>query len=329
MNIPTAPVKNHTTGEFHPRSRHRSSYAFSELCAHSPTLARYIRPHPRSGGPAIDYNDPVAVKELNRALLLCHYGLTTWDLPEGFLCPPVPSRADYLHYAADLLASDGAALTLGARSALSVLDIGTGANCIFPLIGRSLYGWRFVGTDAHRTSLDWAQRLVDSNAGMPGPDIELRFQPSPDAVFRHVVTSSDRFALSVCNPPFYASEEEAERESITRIRPALDDTDTPHRRAFGGIGRELWCEGGEVVFIRRMIMESALFSENCVWFTTLVSRAGNLPAIEKSLATAGVHARRTHTMFAGQKQTRMLAWTFLPEEERRARLSPRLIGDRA
>ena len=79
---------------------------------------------------------------------------------------------------------------------------------------------------------------------------------------------------------------------------------------FGGRSHELWCDGGEVAFVRRMIAESAARPELCGWFTTLVSKSGNLPEIERALAKVRPAEVRTLVMFAGQKQSRVLAWRF-------------------
>ena len=87
---------------FHPRNKHQSSYDFPALIAALPELKEYVRPN-KYGNQSIDFFDPKAVKSLNKALLIHQYGLIDWDIPEGQLCPPVPGRADYLHFAADLL----------------------------------------------------------------------------------------------------------------------------------------------------------------------------------------------------------------------------------
>jgi 23S rRNA (adenine1618-N6)-methyltransferase len=36
-------------------------------------------------------------------LLISYYDIQKWDIPH-YLCPPIPGRADYIHYIADLLA---------------------------------------------------------------------------------------------------------------------------------------------------------------------------------------------------------------------------------
>jgi hypothetical protein len=94
----------------HPRNRHRSRYDMNALCLSCPPLQDYIVQTP-AGEPSVNFADPQAVKMLNKALLAHFYGVAHWDIPEGFLCPPVPGRADYVHHLADLLAEDREALS--------------------------------------------------------------------------------------------------------------------------------------------------------------------------------------------------------------------------
>src|SRR2546426_285023 len=89
----------------HPRNPHRARYDFAELCRSSPALAPFVG-HNNYGGESIDFANPAAVKALNQALLKKFYGVAQWDIPAGYLCPPIPGRADYLHHVADLLAAD-------------------------------------------------------------------------------------------------------------------------------------------------------------------------------------------------------------------------------
>ena len=108
----------------HARNRHRQGYDFAALAGSCPGLAVFLTKNP-VGGTTIDFADPAAVKTLNRALLTHHYGVQDWDIPPGYLCPPIPGRADYLHHLADLLAeSRGGSIQQG--SAVRVLDIGVG-----------------------------------------------------------------------------------------------------------------------------------------------------------------------------------------------------------
>jgi 23S rRNA (adenine1618-N6)-methyltransferase len=287
----------------HPRNRHRNRYDFGELTRACPELAAFVRPNPY-GDLSIDFADPDAVRTLNRALLRQAYGIR-WDLPPGFLCPPIPGRADYLHHAADLLAGGG---PIPRGEAVRVLDIGTGANCIYPLLGHREYGWRFLGSDIDPAALAWAGRMVQDN-GLSGA-IELRLQPQAGHIFQGLLRDGECFALSICNPPFHASADAA-REG-TRSKLANLGRGGALRLNFGGRGGELWCLGGELGFLRRMIAESARFPTRCRWFSSLVSRSANLPALRQALAQAGARASRTLAMAQGQKQSRILAWSFDP-----------------
>jgi len=312
--LKTTPKKtNHTKGELHPRNPHRAPYDFPQLIKSCPELKQFVRPHPIAGE-TIDFADPEAVKTLNRALLKFHYGVTHWDIPNGCLCPPIPSRADYLHYVADLLA-ESAAGVIPRGPAVKVLDIGVGANCIYPLIGTHEYGWHFVGTDIDRESVNWTNQLLAANP-VHGKKIECRHQPSPDSIFKNVVKSGETFALSLCNPPFHASPAEAAAGTLRKLKNLGGGKPPKTILNFGGQSNELWCQGGEAAFIRRIIVESTARPKLCIWFTTLVSKQGSLPAIYRELSRVGATDVRTIVMFAGQKQSRIVAWTFFPASER-------------
>jgi 23S rRNA (adenine1618-N6)-methyltransferase len=78
----------------------------------------------------------------------------------------------------------------------------------------------------------------------------------------------------------------------------------------------LWCKGGEEAFVCRMIEESR--QVRGLWFTTLISKSATLPCVYRALKKAGVMDSRTIQMAQGQKKSRIVAWTFLDEKQRRA-----------
>ncbi|MCY1289804.1 Ribosomal RNA large subunit methyltransferase F [compost metagenome] len=298
----------------HPRNRHQGRYDFAQLIKASPELERFLIINPY-GKQSLDFAAPEAVKVLNRALLKRFYGLQFWDIPAGYLCPPIPGRADYLHCLADLLATDhGGEIPRG--QAVRALDIGTGANCIYPLIGHCEYGWQFTASDIDPTALAAAQAIVQANR-LDGA-IELRRQVQPQHLFRGLLQADERFDLSLCNPPFHTSAAEAHAGSRRKWRN-LGKLD-PKRKLpvlnFGGQSNELWCEGGELGFLRRMVAESAAFGTQVRWFSSLVSKAGNLPLLEQALRKAGAHEVRVIAMAQGNKQSRLLAWSFLDAGQR-------------
>ncbi len=291
----------------HPRNRFRGGYDFPRLAARNAELARLIRPNPY-GDLSIDYADPAAVKALNRALLEDAYGLTNWDIPPGYLCPPVPGRSDYLHHLADLL-SEGGRNAIPRGEKVKVLDVGTGANCIYPLIGASEYGWRFVGTETDPAALRWAAKLVASNE-TTARLVECRLQPSSRECFRDVIRPGEAFDLSMCNPPFHASAAEAAAAAGRKRRNLGAGQIGTKGLNFGGRAGELWCPGGELGFVRRMIEQSRGYAGQCRWFTTLVSRSAHLPRFQEILRDAGAAEVRIIEMGQGQKRSRILAWTF-------------------
>jgi 23S rRNA (adenine1618-N6)-methyltransferase len=306
----------------HPRNRHRGLYDFPQLIVACPELARFVSPNAH-GDLSIDFANAQAVRALNRALLKDCYGVAGWDIPPAYLCPPIPGRADYLHVIADLLAGDNDGVI--ARGALvRGLDIGVGANGVYPLIGHSEYGWSFVGSDIDALALASLQRVVDANAGLR-EFIELRLQSSPEKIFSGVLQGNEVFDFTLCNPPFHASLDEAQEGSArkwrnlgkTPVGKSAKSDSTPSLN-FGGQEAELWYPGGELAFVRRMIAESALFPARCRWFTTLVSKAASLPAVYTALRQAGVREWQTLDMAQGQKKSRVVAWTFLDAALRKA-----------
>ena len=315
---PALPPAASTRGEkkgLHPRNRYGGRYDFAQLIAASPELAAFVAPNPY-GDESIDFADPGAVKALNRALLKYSYGITGWDLPPHYLCPAIPGRADLLHHLADLLAqSNGGVVPYG--PAIRVLDIGVGANCIYPLIGHGEYGWSFVGTDIDRAALACAQANADANYREA---IELRLQPTPLNVFKGVLQPDELFDLVLCNPPFHASIDDARTGSARKWKNLGKGAtgDKAPLLNFGGQGAELCCAGGEEGFISRMIAESAQISNTCLWFSTLVAKATNLPVVYRALKAAAVHDSRTIEVAQGQKKSRIVAWTYLNMRQQQA-----------
>ncbi|MEQ1515266.1 MAG: 23S rRNA (adenine(1618)-N(6))-methyltransferase RlmF [Usitatibacteraceae bacterium] len=295
----------------HPRNRHRGRYDFARLSEALPALKGFLVANPFDAQElTIDFANPTAVMALNSALLKVFYDVHSWSVPTGYLCPPIPGRADYVHHAADLLARDHNG-SIPRELETRVLDIGVGANCIYPLIGHHEYGWRFVGSDTDAVALQAAQQIVDANADLAAA-IELRHQTSPQKIFDGILKPDDRFDFVLCNPPFHASAQAAEAGAARKwknLGKPGNSASNP-KLNFGGQAAELWCEGGEVGFVSRMVAESAQRREQVSWFSALMSREENLPAIYAALKEVGVRRVETIDMAQGQKKSRIVAWSF-------------------
>jgi 23S rRNA (adenine1618-N6)-methyltransferase len=298
----------------HERNPHRSRYNFSELIELTPALKSYVKPN-RFGDDSINFADPHAVKELNRAILKKYYHISWWDIPDGYLCPPVPGRADYIHNLADLLARSNEG-TVPEGKKVSVLDIGVGANCIYPIVGAISYGWRFTGSDIDPVSVASSKNIVVQNEVLKGL-IEIRVQSEQRNFFKGIVQSGETYDLTMCNPPFHSSMENAQAGTRRKRENLHLEKDKTPLLNFGGQANELCCPGGEESFVSRMVKESKSFGTRCLWFTSLVSKKATLDGLYKTLKKAGALEVRTINMSQGNKVSRIIAWTFLSKEEHR------------
>jgi 23S rRNA (adenine1618-N6)-methyltransferase len=306
----------------HPRNLHREGYAFAALVVSYPALLPFVI-ETVHGSQSIDFADPLAVKALNAALLCHHYQIPLWGLPEAYLCPPVPGRADYIHYIADLLAlSNNSEIPTGKK--VVGLDIGTGANLIYPIIGSQSYGWRFIGSEIDKVASECAQMIAKANPVLTGL-VSVRHQHSSGTIFDGIIQPQDYFAFTMCNPPFFSSAEQAMQANQTKnIKLArhknkrLSGSESKgqghmefkSKSNFAGRANELYCPGGELAFISAMIKQSKNYAEQVGWFTTLVSNKDHLPPLYKQLKACGMTEMRTIAMAQGQKQSRFVAWRF-------------------
>jgi len=301
----------------HPRNQHRLRYDFKlliEKCSELKSFVFINEHHPDTSGETIDFSNPQAVKTLNKALLTTYYDIQNWDIPQNYLCPPIPGRADYIHYIADLLAESNNG-TIPTGTEVEGLDIGVGANCIYPIIGNSVYDWSFVGTDIDEKALNNCSEIIKANPKLIDA-ISLQQQVEPRFIFKNIITPEDKFAFTICNPPFHKSAEEASKGSLRKVNNLQDKKVTKAILNFGGQNAELWCEGGELAFITQMIFESAKYPMQCLWFTTLVSKQSHLKSLYKTLNKVNAADIKTIDMAQGQKTSRILAWTFLSNAQR-------------
>jgi len=307
----------------HPRNLHRLGYNFEVLIAVCPELEQFVVINEfnidssvsEQSKQTIDFSNPQAVKSLNKALLIADYDIQNWDIPENYLCPPIPGRVDYIHYIADLLASNNGIIPEGEN--VQVLDIGIGANCIYPILGNTVYGWSFVGTEIDEKAIQNCKKIIEDNPKLMD-FISLQLQTESRFIFKNIITAEDRFSLTICNPPFHNSAEEATKASIRKVNNLENTRTLKPVLNFGGQNAELWCEGGELGFITQMIFESAKYPMQCLWFTTLVSKKENLASLYKTLNKVNVVEVKTIDMAQGQKTSRILAWTFQTEAQQKA-----------
>ena len=299
----------------HPRNKHRFGYDFKQLIQCCPNLNDFVFIN-QYETQTIDFSNAEAVKLLNKALLISEYDIVNWDIPSDYLCPPIPGRADYIHYIADLLTESNNGI-LPEGDTIQGLDIGIGANCIYPIIGNTTYGWSFVGSDTDEKALQNCKIIIGQNEKLID-FISLQLQTEPRFIFKNIITPEDRFTFTICNPPFHASAMEAAKANIRKTNNLENTKSNQTLLNFGGQNTELWCDGGEIRFLTQMVYESAKFPMNCFWFTTLVSKKENLKSIYKTLQKVNAVTVKTIEMAQGQKTSRFVAWTFLSEAQQKS-----------
>jgi 23S rRNA (adenine1618-N6)-methyltransferase len=278
----------------HANNKFNKGYNFEELILKNPLLKEFVIKN-KYDATTVDFSNPKAVKELNKALLFTYDKITIWDFPDENLCPPIPGRLDYIHHLSDILVSE---------ENIKILDIGTGATCIYPLLGVAEFNWSFVASDIDLDSLDTAQDIIYDNK--LESKIELRQQFDEQHILKGILKEDDSFSAIMCNPPFYKSAEEAQGANRRKTRNLGNNA----IRNFSGNNNELWYVGGEKAFLHNYLYESSLFKEKSTWFTSLVSKKENVESLEKSSKKLGATDFKIIPMSQGNKVTRIVCWRF-------------------
>ncbi|KAJ0395417.1 hypothetical protein ATCC90586_002134 [Pythium insidiosum] len=185
----------------------------------------------------------VAVSELTKTLLAHDFGIE-WTMPIDRLCPPLPNRLNYLHWIEDLLQRAGVdPFDKSDGDAVFGIDIGTGASCIYALLGAKMNGWRFLATEIDETSFVSAQDNVARNN--LEKLISVQRVRTTDLLQEplQTVDSDQSFHFSMCNPPFFDD---------------LNEADTNPDVCCMGASHEMVFPGGEVGFISHMINDSMI-----------------------------------------------------------------------
>ena len=317
------PIKN----TLHTKNRFKHSYDLKSLVNAQPSLQKHII-KTTVGKDSVDFSSPEAVRLLNQALLKSQYNIHYWQVPSKNLCPGIPGRLDYLCYLNELLTEDHVS---SHSSKIKALDIGTGASCIYPLLGVKEFNWRFVGSDIDPNSLANSQKIVEEN--QLEQQIELRLQAESGAIFQHIIKADEYFAVTLCNPPFHRSLAEASQGTqrkwqnlnntkqagnVQKQRQSEQAARNNSALNFGGQHAELWCDGGEVKFIRNMIKESRFYAQQVLWFTSLVSKKDSLSAIKLSAKKQPIKQFKVIKMMQGNKTSRFIAWSFMTLEEQKS-----------
>ena len=323
----------HIKTNLHPLNLHNKSYDFPSLIEIFPDLKQYlVNSHDRL---TIDFANAEAVKSLKCALLKKYYRIDFWDIPMGYLCPAVPGRVDYIHYLAQLLEQNFDAGDIHTAN-VQVLDIGTGASCIYPILGQRIYNWRFIASDIDPVSIASCKHIINANKGLSSK-IKVVQQPDSNAFFANIIKPGQQFDLTLCNPPFHRSLQDAlagnsrkrvnlQKSSKSKVQVAAIENKAVAALNFGGQKAELYCPGGELNFIKNMIIESKNYREQVLFFSCLVSKNDHLGDLKLALKKAKVAEFKIIKMAQGQKISRFIAWSYLSKSQQQLWYKKRLLS---
>lgn len=289
----------------HPQNPYEMRYDLKRLANHHAALKKYIVLNP-AGEKTIDFSVSKAVYALNKAILLADFKLKDYQLPTGYLIPPIPGRLDYLLHVRDFLSEK---YSIETDSKLRGLDIGTGANGIYCILGVQYFNWTMVGSECDEKAVEVAKPNMNQTKSLH-ENVEIRHQGNKSFLFKQIIKSEEYFDFTVCNPPFHNSKEAAEKGSLKKLENLNGVTNENELTLnFEGQANELWCNGGEALFIKRLIKESVLFKNQVKVFTSLVSKKETLKNAEKQLKKIKANYHII-PMSQGNKKSRIVLWWF-------------------
>ena len=210
----------------------------------------------------IDWKDAEATLQLTRALLATRFGLDL-QLPRDRLCPALTSRVNYIHFIKALLGKIDDK-TCSDDKVIWGIDIGTGASCIYPLLGAKMHGWHFVATEVDPVSVECAKRNVSINGLDELIEVRSRTPEESSSVVEHVARERV-FHFTMCNPPFFVSS-----KAVRKVEHMSVMHDGNPMRACMATTLEACTDGGETEFVKRMVDESTRIPLQCHWWTSLL-----------------------------------------------------------
>lgn len=205
--------------------------------------------------------------------------------------------------------------TASAHEPVRGVDVGTGASCIYALLGARVNNWRFVATESDAASFASAQANVARNGlsdrisvrkvetvrllleplSTPTPD-EFGSDDAAKKATPPATTPPTTYHFSMCNPPFFDD---------------MSEADTNPQTSCMGSANEMVFPGGEVAFVGHLIADSLELRTRVLWYTTMVGRKASVRKILALLRAQQVPHMRTTEFFQGRTKRWGVAWTFV------------------
>ncbi|XP_024865659.1 RNA N6-adenosine-methyltransferase mettl16 isoform X2 [Kryptolebias marmoratus] len=269
----------------HPRNRYKDKPPdFAYLASKYPDFQQHVHTS-LAGRPIVNFKEPEAVRALTCTLLKEDFGLTI-EIPLERLIPTVPLRLNYIHWVEDLID--------GQKQPRRGIDIGTGASCIYPLLGATMNGWYFLATEVDDICFDYAKKNVEQNN--MSDLIKVVKVPQKTLLMDALKEETEIvYDFCMCNPPFFANQLEAKGvNSRNSRRPPPSSVNT------GGV-TEIMAEGGELEFVKRIIHDSLQLKKRLRWYSCMLGKKCSLTPLKEELRKQGSPPSKKRKMEKAQK----------------------------
>lgn len=258
-----------------------------ELQSHNPRLQKFW------ADGKFDFDNETALAELVQTQLDLYCGLRV-QLCKGFLIPRLANRLDYLLWMEKLLGGPAVGI-----------DVGVGGNCIYPMLG-SLVGLTIAGVDLNSEAIEASQQIAKQAS------IEIDLFQADGTDLESIVRQLDPPpCFVVCNPPFFAPQE--------------DRVEKPPRNLVAR-ENELYTPGGELEFSLKMLESSS--RTNLRWTSVMLGKKHSVaPLIDRITAQKASHA--LHVISHGRTRRWIVAWSFserAPDEVSRSSMVKRSLN---
>ena len=236
---------------------------FLILIKEFPELKKYIIKHNDNKEEfSFDWSNNDLSLLMTKSILKYYFNIQYYDIPKGFLIPPIPSRLNYLNLIHSLIKDIKEENIIG-------IDIGTGANIIYPILGNSVYNWKFICTEINNESYNNARIILQKNN--LEEDINLIKQDNKNNIFLGILNRENKYSFSMCNPPYYDYEQEIKIEDKKRDSEFNFD--------------EVYYKEGELGFFQRYLEESICYKKNIFLYTILIGKKSNSEIIYDKINT--------------------------------------------
>ena len=262
---------------------------FKFLSEEFPEFKKYVYIN-KYGGYSINWKNPNSIKELVKTILNKFLNIIYYEIPENFLVPTLTSRYNYLNYINKLFTK----FKIENKEKI-LIDIGTGANIIYPLLGYKLYNWNFIASEINEDAIKIGKKIIKENN--LEKEIFIFKQNDSKKIFENIININKKYLCSICNPPFFDINTEIKKDNLY--------TDNEYNY------NEVYCEGGEIFFIKEMIKESYIYKKNIFLFSSLIGRKNNMKKIYSVIKNIKEISLLNKTTIKQGKNARwIIIWSF-------------------